>query len=297
MKARAVSLMLAGWWVTSSAQAAPCGRPDVDFTLPTASAGAVPPNAQLSAHYASPARYLGEPVSLRHEAGHELPLLANYDPAESLLHATPQRPLDSGSYDLVWPGLLGVSGAGVGRGSSISFFVEGEPDLQAPSFDGLVGLRWDLARDQDPCVDGLQDRFVFELELGAANDDRGSDLLLVRVFQTRGPEAQSDAPVAVALRAHPGAGRLELRRPAHRAGTTCFAAVVQDLAGQVSGGGESEVCVTTTEAPFFEGCSVTSAAHAPRRPRHALTSLGWLCGLIFYWRRLLARNRQHQGAR
>jgi hypothetical protein len=195
----------------------------------------------------------------------------------------PDAPLLDGAHRVVWPGLRGVGpGAGVGRGSTIDFVVSGT-DATPPRFDGLTGIEWDLARDRDPCLDRLEDRFVFRLKLGAASDDAGASLLSVLVFETRDPAAPDQAePSRVALRPYPAKGMLELRRPADAAGKTCFAAVTQDLVGSVSGGGEREVCIATKEPPFFEGCGVASRSDGPTRPA---STLGLYAGLMLWLRR------------
>lgn len=242
------------------ARAAPCGRPDVDLTFPPNDATSVPPNALLSAHYSSPALYDDELVSLLDAAGREVAVSVAYDEADSMLRATPVGPLDVGYHELVWPGLRSLTGAGVGRGKTTSFFVQPAADQAPPSFQGLTGIEWDLSRDRDPCLDRLDDRFTFELSLGEASDDAGAELLAVQIFETRDPASDGAEPSRVALRAFPGSGKVEVRRAANEAGKTCFAAVVQDLLGNVSGGGEREVCIKTKKPPFFDGCSVAGGA-------------------------------------
>ena len=284
-----VGLALLVW--ARSSQAAPCGRPDVDVTFPPTDAASVPSNAQLSAHYASPALYDDEPVTLTDAAGNAVPLTVMFDDADSMLRASPDQPLSDGSHQIVWPGLRGVGGGGVGRGSTTSFFVQGVVDAAPPSFAGLTGIDWDLARDRDPCLDKLDDRFVFRLTAGAASDDAGADLLSLLVFQTRDPSApEQTEPSRVAVRAFPQGGVVEVRRPATNAGQTCFAAVAQDLEGNVSGGGEREVCIKTKKPPFFEGCALVGAGvHAPvAGSGYAL----WLLGLGLLRRGRSARARQ-----
>jgi hypothetical protein len=257
------------------AVAAPCGRPDVNLTFPPDGATNVPPNARLSAHYGSPALYDDEPVSLVDAAGDDVPLSVSFDGADSLLRAVPGQPLRPGFYELLWPGLRSVTGAGVGRGRAIGFFVQTEPDRSAPTFRGVHGIGWDLSRDRDPCTDRLEDRFVFALELGEVDDDAGRDLLQVLVFQTLEPGAsERGEPLRVALDVFPDDGKVELRRPADEAGKTCFAAVVQDSLGNVSGGGEREACIVTKKPPFFDGCSVSRATR--RRP----ASFALLAGVL-----------------
>jgi len=245
-----------------SAHAAPCGRPDVDLTFPPDGATNVPTNGVFAAHYAAPALYDNEAVDFSDADGNQVPAAVAYDDADSLLRVTPDQPLATGSLKIVWPGLRGVGASGgVGRGRSTTFFVGSLADAASPSFSGLTGIDWDLARDRDPCLDKLDDRFVFKLQVGAASDDLGSDLLQLVVFQTKDPTRPKEAdPTKVALLALPTDGSIEVRRPATNAGNTCFAAVVQDLLGNVSGGGEREVCIKTRKPPFFEGCAVASPA-------------------------------------
>ena len=243
------------------AAAAPCGRPDIDLTFPPNNATSVPTNALFAAHYASPALYTDEAVTVTDAAGNDVPVSVTYDDAESMLRAAPYRALGDGSHRIVWPGLRGAGGGGVGRGSTTIFFVQTTTDMTPPAFTGLVDIDWDLARERDPCLDRLEDRFVFRLEVGSAVDDVGAELLALQLFQTRDPLAPAQAgPTKVGIRAWPEAGSVEVRRPAGKAGETCFAAVVQDLRGNVSGGGEREVCIKTQKPPFFDGCSLSPTA-------------------------------------
>jgi hypothetical protein len=278
MKVRAAALGLLGALLLPSAVgAAPCGRPDVDATFPPHEAAAVPSDAQLSAHYASPATYDDEPVDLTDADGNAVALAVSFDDALSLLRAAPEQPLAPGPHRIAWPGLRGVSGAGVGRGLTATFTVGTAPDAAAPTFAGLEGIDWDLSRERDPCLDRLDDRFVFRLQLGAAADDAGTPLLSLLVFETRAPAAPNqDRPTQVALRPFPKDGALDVRRPASAAGRTCFAAVVQDLVGNVSGGGEREVCVATRLPPFFDGCALRPARRGSGGAACWLALLTWL---------------------
>lgn len=246
--------------LSHSALAAPCGRPDVDVTFPPNAATAVPTDAVLAAHYGSPARYDDEPVTLKDATGNPIAVTASYDDADSTLRAVPDQPLSAGRHTIDWPGLRGVSSSGgLGRGKSVSFTVQSSADLAPPTFPGLVEIDWDLARDRDPCLDRLDDRFVFKLKVGEALEDTGSANLALLVFQTLDPMSpQQTEPSRVAVLAWPSNGVVEVRRPASKAGKTCFAAVAQDLIGSVSGGGEREVCVKTKKPPFFEGCAVVA---------------------------------------
>jgi hypothetical protein len=262
--------------------AAPCGRPDVDVTFPPDNATAVPIDAVLAAHYGSPARFDDEPVTLTDAAGSPIGVTTSYDDADSMLRAVPDQPLSAGRHTIDWPSLRGVSSSGgLGRGKSVSFTVQSSADLAPPTFQGLVGVDWDLARDRDPCLDRLDDRFVFKLKVGEVVEDTGSSLLALLVFETRDPIAsQQTEPSRVAVKPWPENGVIEVRRPASKAGQTCFAAVAQDLIGSVSGGGDKEVCVKTKKPPFFEGCALASPGTptAPSAFGYALLLLGlaWL---------------------
>lgn len=254
--------------VSGAAWGAPCGRPDVDATFPPDKAESVPVNAILTAHYSAPALYDDEPVVLTDSAGNDVSVTTSFDSADAVVQATPDAPLADGSYTAEWPSLRGLSG-GVGLGKKIAFSVQGVTDMTPPTFAGLNEIDWDLSRDKDPCTDNLEDRFVFKLKLGQASDDAGAALLAISVFETQDPLAPAQtSPGKVALRPWPENGRIELRRPANKAGQTCFAAITQDLVGSVSGGGEREVCVKTQKPPFFDGCSVL--ARAPSSPGSAI---------------------------
>lgn len=264
-----VSALLAGLGLVSWSgltAAAPCGRPDVDVTFPPNDAAGVPINAAFAAHYAAPAAYANEPVDMTDAAGNAVALTTSFDEIDSMLRATPDQLLSAGTYDIVWPGLRGVNGgAGVGRGSTTSLSVTGTTDVAAPIFAGLTDIKWDLARERDPCLDRLDDRFVFQLAVGHGSDDAPVEFLALQVFETKDPISPDDtAPGQVGLRAWPKDGMIEVKRPATQAGQTCFAAIALDLRGLVSGGGEREVCVKTKKPPFFDGCAI--AAPGPARP-------------------------------
>ncbi len=264
------------------ARAAPCGRPDVDATFPPDAATGIPSDARLSAHYAAPAQYDDEPVSVTDADGSPVALDVSFDAASALLTVTPAQALAAGVHEVRWPGLRSVGAGGVGRGSTARFTVSGDVDVASPVFDGLQRISWDLARDRDPCLDRLEDRFVFRLQRGEAWDDTGTGSLSLLIFETAAPAAaQLTGPRQVALLPYPEDAQVELRRPATDPGRTCFAAVVQDLLGKVSGGGEREVCAVTQPPPFFEGCS-----SSPRFPPPAGT--GAWCGaalLVLLYRR------------
>jgi hypothetical protein len=253
------------------AAAAPCGVPDVDATYPANGAVDVPSNAILSAHYSAPPDYAGELASLT-RSGVTQSIGVTFDEAEALLRAVPVVPLAPGDYSATFPALRGTS-SGTGRGRVVSFTVSGSVDGMPPTFEGLAKVSWDLSREEDPCTDTAEDRYIFDLELGQASDDSDPSLLAVLVFETERPSAGATAPpLAVGIHPFPRDGKLRVVRPSRKAGKTCFAAVTRDLAGFVSGGGSEEACVETIEPPWFEGCSIG-------RPRSRAMSV-WLTLLV-----------------
>ncbi len=261
-RATLVALASAAASIALPAWGAPCGVPDIDATYPPDGAAMVPRNARLSAHYAAPAAYAGEPVTLTSPTLGEQPVDVTYDEAEGLLRAVPLLPLSAGSYRLAWPSLRG-SATGSGRSKEIGFSVGSSDDLESPRFSGLAGASWDLSRDRDPCTDELEDRYLFDFELGHAQDDASPSLLAVLLFETEHPSpGQSGPPKQIGIYPFPEDGKLRIARSTTHAGRTCFAAVTRDLVDWVSGGGNVEVCEETIESPWFDGCSVSRRAGA-----------------------------------
>ena len=242
------------------ARAEDCARPDVVDTVPVDGALDIPTNARLTARYAINAEYFDEPV-LFGPAGSELePFVASYASSELLLTFTPPEGLTPGvEYEIAWPGLRGLNTANKGLGRKLRFFAGSTADAEPPSFDGLIGLDWDLEREQDECTDSVEERFFFELELGQAEDDGRRDALSLVVFQTRGPAVDPNAPTPVHVGHFPAPGEsVRIYDAVERTtGDVCFAALARDSTGLVSSGG-AEHCVATVEPPFFKGCSVES---------------------------------------
>jgi len=258
------------------ASAAPCNTPELVATFPPEGASGVTTDATLFAAYASSAEYLGEEVLLIPAGGEPRPVPATYDRAEALLSIQPPDGLTPGlGYAVRWPGLRGVDTATPGLGREIRFTAGAGPDGQPPRFDGLGAIAWDLERERNTCTDALEDRFVFDLELGAADDDGGRASLALMVFQTAGPQVQG--PVQVLYRPlPPGPARIGLPVSA-AVGHVCFSAQVRDLTGKVSASAQKEVCVETTAPPFFHGCAASGRGAS-----------GWplvVLALVWRWRR------------
>jgi hypothetical protein len=258
----ALAGLVIGLAAAAPARAAPCGRPDLVDMVPPDGAMDVPPNATLAAHYASSADYLGEAVVLESPTPGSMDALpATFDATEGRLWATPPSALaPGGPYVIHWPALRGLNAAAPGTGGTATFFVAATPDAAAPTFDGVTGVRWDLDRSTNDCTDGIEERFVFDVDLGAADDDGGRDGLTLLLFQTSGRPAgdAGGASVQVLARALPAPGtsaRVEL--PTNEAvGRVCFAGLVRDTTGRVSNSADREACVETTAPPFFRGCSI-----------------------------------------
>jgi hypothetical protein len=243
-----------------AAPAAPCGRPDVDQTYPSNGSENVPSNAFLAAHYRAPADYVDEVVTLSGPNG-SVGIDVFYDNAESMLRALPRAELVAGRHEIAWPALRGVA-TSRGLGVTVEFVVGETRDEEAPRFSGLDDIEWDLQREQDPCIDSRVDRFWFDLGIGTASDDLDTALLAVVVFETRGPSNTEGSPEQIAVRPMPDQRKLRVVRPAKGGEKICFAAVTRDLLNNVSGGGDRQVCVETTEPPFFDGCSLRSRSRA-----------------------------------
>src|SRR4051812_42215494 len=244
----------------SLAQAAPCNSPELLFTLPVQEATGVPTDAALFAAYASSASYAGEDVVLIPDGGEARPLPATFDRAQGLLSIQPPDGLQAGvGYTVRWPGLRGVDTATPGLGRDLHFTAGQTADTESPRFEGARALAWELEREHNDCTDGIEERFAFDLELGAASDDGGRAALAVVVFQTAGPLVGDPAPVLT--RPLPAAGPVRITLPTSRAvGRICFAALARDLAGRVSASADRQVCVQTTAPPFFGGCALGGRA-------------------------------------
>jgi len=225
--------------------------------IPADGAAGVPTNAKLFAHYAPNASYLDEEVVLEHVGVGETTLKATWNAAESMLSVEPV--LTAGAqYVVRWPRLRGLNTANLGRAEDVSFEVGTTSDEMPPQLEGIAKLEWDVDRERDDCTDNLEERYLFDFELGAASDDGGRDSLTLVLFQTKGPHVPADAPQPVLIQRLPaegGTARLSTTI-GDGVGDVCFAAIVRDLTGKVSASGSREICVETVEPPFFSGCSL-----------------------------------------
>jgi len=273
-------------------RAAPCARPDLIETMPPDGASAVPVNAVLHARYDPAAEYVDEDVVLEDDAGNQRIIPATFDANEGLLSIAPADPLlPEERYTVHWPRLRGIGTATLGRGADVHITVGTANDTEPPAFDGATRISWNVVRQKDDCTDTLEERYVFDLSLGAARDDGGASSLTLVVFQTAGPELASGAPKPVLLTRMPDPGQTVrvTRSFADAVGRVCFAAVARDLVGHVSSSASSELCVKTVAPPFFEGCSAASAL-APRGTATPALVLAALAGLF------VRQKREKRGA-
>jgi hypothetical protein len=282
--------------VPAPARAGPCGQPYLVDTVPPDGAGGVPVNAALSARYESTARHQGEVVMLGRKGEPASPVAATFDSTEHTLTVIPPAAFEPGtSYVVRWPDLLGGAAAGAQGERAVTFTTGRVADAEAPTFEGLAGIRWDVERRRSDCTDSLLERYVFDLDLGAVADDGGRESLTLIVLHTEGPLVKG-ARVPVLTRTIPARGtsaRVSLIRD-EGVGHVCFAAIARDLTGQVSGGGEREVCVDTIAPPFFRGgCSFAGLGRAGGSPPGDVgvwAAIGWLLASLVFRRARRARG-------
>jgi hypothetical protein len=240
-----------------------CTSPDLIETIPPNGADNVPTNAMLFARYATIAQYQGEPVVLEHPAGVDTTVPATFDDTSGLLQITPPMPLVPGdSYTVHWPALRGIDTATLGSTSDLTFTAGSEADVSPPTFAGITSLSWNVSRESDPCNSDIDQRYVFNLGLGAAADDGGRDSLTLLVFQTSGPMVDARAPSLVLVQGIPPEGQGVDVTTDVTVGHICFTAIVRDLTLKPSMSGP-QVCVDTVSPPFFYGCGI-SPAHGAR---------------------------------
>jgi hypothetical protein len=274
------------------AHAQVCNRPDLVDTLPQDGATGIPLNARLVARYERSAEYLGESVLFGRAGEEPVALPAFFSPSEGLLEVTPPDALEPGTtYDVEWPALRGIATASLGRGARIRFTAGDREDTEPPRFSGVEHVTWRLERRRDPCTDRRDERFVFDLELGEPRDDGGRDALALVVFQTAGPGfGASSGAAPVLTQAMPAGRQATVRLPIEDAvGSVCFAAIVRDLAGQISASGNVEACTETEAPPFFQGCAIGRA----RRDRSRAGGASLLLAVAAVY----ARRRRAPGAR
>jgi len=209
----AVAALVASSSLAAEARADSCTSPDLVETIPASGATGVPLNASLFARYEANAQYLGEPVALTvapvsdgsagpepaSDAGGDagaapLPVTVTFDSTEGLLEATPADPLrPEMTYVVHWPSLRGIDTATLGAKQDLTFTTGAANDTEAPTFEGIASVSWDVSRETDSCTNRVEERYVFDLGLGAAADDGGREALTLVVFETSGPGVDASA--------------------------------------------------------------------------------------------------------
>jgi hypothetical protein len=251
-----------------SARAATCGRPELLDAVPPDGAMDVPPNASLVAHYSPETDYGNENVVFTPPGGTgdeafaagDASQAVTWDAAQGLLTFTPPARLAPGVYKIVWPSLRGLNTASPSLPATVTFTVGSADDVDPPNFAGLTAVTWDLERQNNDCTNSLENRMVFTLSLGPADDDGGRGNLTLVVFQSSGSGVDG-GPVPVQTMAMPAAGKTVTVKLSvgDATGHVCFAAIARDLTGKVSQSGNQTVCVDTTAPPFFRGCALAGA--------------------------------------
>ncbi len=243
-----------------AAGAAPCGAPDFLAALPRDGARSVPTNATLSAHYAASATYDDEAIRIAHapqDAASDASardVTGTFDANEGLLRVELDEPLVAlDRYVVTWPRLRSTTSSGRGKGGEVAFVAGDVADTMAPDFRGLSSVVWDVVRVHDDCTDSLEDRFAFDLDLGAAGDDGGRDSLELVVFQSSSARGKGEEVLVAPIPPRGRPARVE-RAVADANGSVCFSAIVRDLTGMFAGGDASAVCTRTVAPPFFYGC-------------------------------------------
>jgi hypothetical protein len=221
----------------------------------------VPTNASLFAQYQTNAQYTQQPVTMdQFHMGAEVvtgqAVPAMFDPTSGLLQITPPAPLTPlDSYVVHWPALTGLDTASLGTSAETHFTAGTVDDTQAPTFAGLSSISWNVSRETDSCTNDVDQRYVFNLGLGAAADDGGRDFLTLLVFQTAGPGVDADASTPVLVQPVPPERQGVTVTTDVQVGHVCFAAIVRDLTMKVSTSGPP-VCVDTVSPPFFYSCAL-----------------------------------------
>jgi hypothetical protein len=242
------------------AHADSCTSPDLVETIPANDAQGVPTNALLFGRYLTIAQYEQEPIGFERAGAAMVSLTGSFDSTSGLLQVTPPAPLVPGaSYVVHWPALRGLNTANLGSNMDQNLTAGAQADTQPPTFAGLTSISWDVSRTSDSCNSAIDQRYVFDLSLGAADDDGGRDSLTLIVFQTAGPALEASTRSQVLVQRIPPPGQhVQVSSAIESAvGHICFAAIVRDLTLKTSFSG-APVCVDTVAPPFFYGCDVAN---------------------------------------
>lgn len=250
-----------------TARADSCTSPDLIETMPPVGAKDVPTNASLFARYETIAQYQSEPVSLEQVGVGTMTVPATFDDTSGILEITPPGRLSAGqAYVVHWPALRGLDTATLGTTLDLTFTAGSTEDVAPPTFAGITSVSWNVSRESDSCSNSIDQRYIFDLALGAAADDGGRDSLTLLVFETSGPAVDGSAPSQVLVQRIPPAGQdAEVTMTVvSGVGHVCFTAIARDLTLKTSQSAPP-VCVDTVAPPFFYPLSC--AAAPPRGDR------------------------------
>ncbi len=286
--------LVASLCFASHARAETCGRADLLAAMPPNEAVGVPTNALPSARYRSTAEYIDEQVLFGREGEALVPVEPVFEAATGTLSIVPPEPLEPDTeYVVEWPALRGIGNASQGNKATVHFVTGEGPDQQAPGFLGATSVDWIPTRELDECTDRHEDRFEFTLELGAAQDDSGEELLEVVVFQTKGPRmGEADGAQQVHVEPYRGSSATFTRTLEDAEGDVCFAAIVRDPTGQISASGARETCTTTKLPPVFQGCSLSGAHGFVGHAGDGASETAWLSVIALGAGALIMRSRK-----
>ena len=236
-----------------------------------------PPNATLAAHYAV---VRGLPGRGR-RPGHARPGSRRCRRRSTRRRggSRSRRPIRSSpgaTYTVRWPALRGLNAAAPGTGGQAALHGRRGDRRRAARVRRRRRARPGISlRQTNDCTDSIEERFVFDLDLGAATDDGGRDGLTLMLFQTSGPAASGG--VGAGARARPAArGEARAGRPAdgrRRRTTSASRAWSATRPARSRTAPIGEACVDTTAAPLLPRLQ-RGAARTPGRRRRRC------CGLV-----------------
>lgn len=255
---------------------AQCPDPDSEvLTFPNDGATKVPRNVVLRAEFPSTRDPRGEPYWLvLDDRGGRVEGESGWDGGTSTF--TPSSELDARrTYT------ARVTAQATGDWWQFSFLTGTGADLETPSFGGLSGLSVRMESEDwllSNCRLARGDGFLFTLEVPRPSDDGADDELCYYVYQTAGPGAESEHPVA--WYRPDGDDEITLVRSVEDGeGEFCFRVEVRDLAGRLDGNSRERCVEVVAGAIFADACSVTGPSAGPEGARASLALL-LLAGLV-----------------
>lgn len=146
-----------------------------------------------------------------------------------------------------------------------SFATSSETDGRAPRFDGASSVSWSQRSESwllENCRLARGDGFLFTIDVPTATDDStDQDDQCLYIYQTAGPGADDDTPIA-RVRANDSGQVTLLRAVEEGEGEFCFRVEARDLAGRFDGN-RREVCVDAIAGAIY-GDICSTAGLRPR---------------------------------